>query len=111
MFFELCHDQKDLLKHLVEKVEFHLHKTYKVPIQFVEKFPFSLTRNAWGNFKIKMFIHWKKWLDSPVKKIKHILIFDEEGSRNDITIEFHANKFLNIEGGHFLKKYRTLALN
>ncbi|CAG8728612.1 11670_t:CDS:2, partial [Cetraspora pellucida] len=41
----------------VEKVEYNLHQTFSKPRQVVHKAPFILTENGWGEFDMKIVLH------------------------------------------------------
>ncbi|KAK9874989.1 hypothetical protein WA026_005804 [Henosepilachna vigintioctopunctata] len=65
------------VSHFIDKVVFHLHPSYK-PHDVVEvsESPFHLSRRGWGEFPIKVQIHFKCTLNKPVY-ILHNLKLDK----------------------------------
>ena len=105
VFFELCYNKKDLLKELIGKIKYVLHPTYKVNECTVTDYPFSLTRNAWGLFVVKIEITWKKWLNIPDTKLEHMLEYNEGGAKQNFVLSFNKKDFKNFYGTSFLTKY------
>ncbi|KAG9287820.1 hypothetical protein G9A89_017415 [Geosiphon pyriformis] len=58
----------------VEKVEYHLHPTFEKPIRVVKKPPFTLTEQGWGEFDMRIVLH---FIDKtiPTKTLEHDLNF------------------------------------
>lgn len=105
MFLELCHPNKWMVTEQIEKVVYNLHDTYKKPVQTVDKYPFRLSKNAWGSFEVEIEIYWKKWLGLPVKKMNHMLLFERSGKSQNFVMTFKSKDFESKDGASFLEKY------
>jgi Mg-chelatase subunit ChlD len=62
---------------LVQKVVYHLHETFKQPVEEVHEAPFRITRKGWGTFNVKACAHLK---DGRVLELNHDLVFGQEES-------------------------------
>ena len=61
-------DEFKPLSNYVRKVVFTLHESFKEYIMEVEKPPFSIVRNGWGEFDIKISIYFQDINEEPVVK-------------------------------------------
>ncbi|XP_072756623.1 uncharacterized protein D12 [Anoplolepis gracilipes] len=88
----------------VSKVRFFLHPSYR-PNDVVEvtSYPFHLSRRGWGEFPVRVQLHFKNTLDKPVDII-HYLKLDRTytglqtlGSETLVDIWIHATETRNFE--------------
>ena len=86
MFVKTLGDFANQEKHLIEKVIFLLHPTYKRPLLTLTKAPFQATRKAYGSFDIAVTIHFKRWLKMEPMNLEHMLVFEKEGSKSVFSI-------------------------
>jgi YEATS domain-containing protein 4 len=63
------------INHFVRKVVFTLHDSFKDYIMEIDKPPFSIVRNGWGEFDINITIYFQDINEEPVTKIHAIRIF------------------------------------
>merc|ERR1712226_341334 len=63
---------------IVEKVEFKLHDSYKIPHYTVKSYPFSINKFAHTEFEVKLKVYFKAWTRISVKKYKFMLDFSSE---------------------------------
>lgn len=73
--FEIEGDEYKSLSNYVRKVVFTLHESFKEYIMEVDKPPFSIVRNGWGEFDIKISIYFQDINEEPIVKIHNIQIF------------------------------------
>ncbi|XP_073984796.1 uncharacterized protein isoform X2 [Rhodnius prolixus] len=71
-----CTDQEEEITSLISKVTFFLHSSYKPnDVVTVDYAPFKLTRRGWGEFPLRVQLHFINTLDKPVDVI-HLLKLD-----------------------------------
>ncbi|CAI2375115.1 unnamed protein product [Moneuplotes crassus] len=63
------------LHQFVRKVVFTLHESFDNNVIEIEKPPFSIVRNGWGEFDVNITIHFQDNSEEPVTKIHGIRIF------------------------------------
>ena len=63
------------LERYVRKVVFSLHESFKDNIVEIEKPPFSIVRNGWGEFDIGITVYFNDMNEEPVNKIHNLRIF------------------------------------
>ncbi|XP_018564767.1 YEATS domain-containing protein 2 isoform X2 [Anoplophora glabripennis] len=80
------------LSHLIEKVVFYLHPSYK-PHDVVEvsEYPFHLSRRGWGEFPLRVQIFFKCTLNKPVS-IVHNLKLDKTYTGRQTLVEPPENQ-------------------
>ena len=71
--FIICNEFKDNTDRFIEKVTFHLHKTFRPPVVIVDEAPFIVSRVGWGYFDIKIEVTFKKWTGIKRKTIDYEL--------------------------------------
>lgn len=69
------------LNHFVRKVVFTLHDSFKDHIMEIDKPPFSIVRNGWGEFEINITIFFHDMNEEPVTKIHGLQIFHNNQSQ------------------------------
>jgi len=72
---------------LVQKVEYHLHQTFRQPVEEVHEAPFRITRKGWGTFKVKALAHLK---DGRVLELEHDLVFGKPESFKTLVLPLKA---------------------
>lgn len=72
---------------LVQKVEYHLHQTFRQPVVEVHEAPFQITRQGWGMFKVKALVHLK---DGRVLELEHDLVFGKPESFNTLLLPLRS---------------------
>lgn len=65
------------LHQFVRKVVFTLHESFDNNVIEIEKPPFSIVRNGWGEFELNITIHFQDSNEEPVSKIHMIRIFHQ----------------------------------
>uniref|UniRef100_A0A8C2KB35 YEATS domain-containing protein 2 n=1 Tax=Cyprinus carpio TaxID=7962 RepID=A0A8C2KB35_CYPCA len=77
------------IDHFVKKVWFFLHPSYK-PNDLVEvsEPPFHLTRRGWGEFPVRVQIHFKDQRNKRIDIIHHLKVVDVELHRNSLGDDF-----------------------
>ncbi|KAG8236823.1 hypothetical protein J437_LFUL017280 [Ladona fulva] len=87
------------LSHLVDKVRFFLHASYR-PFDVVEvkSSPYRLSRRGWGEFPIRVQVHFKNSLNKPIDIIHQLKldktrsVKDVLGSETIVEIWLHTDK-------------------
>ena len=69
------------MSYFIKKVVFTLHPTFTQNIRTVEKYPFEIQEEGWGEFEIGIKIHFVDSSEKPVE-LFHLLKFfsDEKGN-------------------------------
>ncbi|EFN63833.1 YEATS domain-containing protein 2 [Camponotus floridanus] len=88
----------------VSKVRFFLHPSYR-PNDVVEvtSYPFHLCRRGWGEFPVRVQLHFKNALDKPVDIIHHLKLdrtytgLQTLGSETLVNIWIHTTQTRNLE--------------
>ncbi|KAJ6669181.1 hypothetical protein lerEdw1_007990 [Lerista edwardsae] len=77
------------INHFVKKVWFFLHPSYK-PNDLVEvrEPPFHLTRRGWGEFPVRVQIHFKDSRNKRIDIIHHLKVVDVELHRHSLREEY-----------------------
>lgn len=71
----------------IKKVTFTLHPSFINPIQTIESPPFEITEYGWGEFEIKIIIHFVDPLEKSVEIMHGLKLFHDDGKlRNEPVI-------------------------
>lgn len=97
-------DESDNISIFVSKVRFFLHPSYR-PNDVVEvtSYPFHLSRRGWGEFPVRVQLHFKNTLNKPVDIIHHLKLdrtytgLQTLGSETLVDIWIHTIQTHNFE--------------
>lgn len=97
-------DESDNISIFVNKVRFFLHPSYR-PNDVVEvtSYPFHLSRRGWGEFPVRVQLHFKNALDKPIDIIHHLKLdrtytgLQTLGSETLVDIWIHTTQTRNFE--------------
>lgn len=87
------------LSYLLEKVVFHLHSSFEKPKRVVTRHPFEVTEHGWGEFEVKLQLHFVD-PDEPVVEVFHQLRLYPPGSqqpsmKRPVVSEFYDEVVFN----------------
>lgn len=97
-------DESANISTFVSKVRFFLHPSYR-PNDVVEitSYPFHLSRRGWGEFPVRVQLHFKNALDKPIDIIHHLKLdrtytgLQTLGSETLVDIWIHTAETRNFE--------------
>ncbi|CAO1428708.1 unnamed protein product [Diamesa serratosioi] len=73
------------IEDIVQKVRFYLHPSYRPnDVIDVTSPPFQLTRRGWGEFPIRLMVHFYKHVQQKPVQIIHSIVLDKECTRHQI---------------------------
>ena len=85
--FMTCNDNKVETKEFIKSVTYHLDPSFKPSVFKVTEAPFNLSRVGWGYFEIEIEVEFQEKFQLPIKKLSHMLSFENEGHTQNITLE------------------------
>ncbi|KAL6447446.1 hypothetical protein ACFW04_001559 [Cataglyphis niger] len=97
-------DESANINTFISKVRFFLHPSYR-PNDVVEvtSYPFHLSRRGWGEFPVRVQLHFKNALDKPIDIIHHLKLdrtytgLQTLGSETLVDIWIHTAETCNFE--------------
>ncbi|XP_070165829.1 uncharacterized protein D12 [Polyergus mexicanus] len=97
-------DESANISTFVSKVRFFLHPSYR-PNDVIEvtSYPFHLSRRGWGEFPVRVQLHFKNVLDKPIDIIHHLKLdrtytgLQTLGSETLVDIWIHTAETCNFE--------------
>ncbi|XP_029165953.1 YEATS domain-containing protein 2 [Nylanderia fulva] len=86
----------------VSKVRFFLHPSYR-PNDVIEvtSYPFHLSRRGWGEFPVRVQLHFKNVLDKPVDIIHHLKLDHTYTGLQTLGSETLVNIWIHTESSNF----------
>jgi len=73
------------LTYLIEKVVFHLHPSFKVPVRTITTPPYETHESGWGEFEILIKIHFKEDYKQPLEIFHNLKLYHSQPTSSHST--------------------------